>query len=427
MRVDVKLWRTETVAGVAAFSTVAYILILNPLLLNQLGLDVTTAFWATVLSVGLGTLAMGWFGNLPLVLATVPSLTTTLIATTAGSAGLPWQAALWAVVASGLCCLLLTATGWRYHLLAYFPPALQHSLVFATAGLLGALSLQQAGLANYAQQWLELKPSAVGAGLLVAGLLAIVLAQQWAYTRWVAPLLGLIVAAVGAHMLGLAPLVNHTTAPTLTAIPQALWAWLSWDLLSWSFCLAVFTFTIIDFFGGLGRYTGLMSLLPAQVLSLKNPRLKKALYIDSLGSIGSGLIGGGSLSIFTSSSAMGIMTGGRTGLTAIVAGLLILLCLAFSPLIAAVPREATAGVLLFMGYVLVKLAPQQRLNSFSLAVSIITALTSLFTFSLDLAIGVAFAGHALSAWWQANQRTQAWVLSLISVLIWSAIIANRLS
>jgi AGZA family xanthine/uracil permease-like MFS transporter len=187
-------------------------------------------------------------------------------------------------------------------------------------------------------------------------------------------------------------------------------------------------FFIIDFFAWVGKYVGLFEAMGEQGKEIEKKGLGNALYVDGIGNIIGGILGASSLAVFVS-SVVGIKAGGKTGWTAVFIAALMLLSLFTIPLLGAIPVEATAGILVYVGFLLVPFRDfnlkNKALNKFDITVSLIAALLSFVTYSLDKAILLVFLVYTLKIIFN-NPKKSDIVLIITTLLLLAAIITNEL-
>jgi AGZA family xanthine/uracil permease-like MFS transporter len=400
-RSDAPSLSTEVYAGFGTFFTLSYVLVLNPILLKQTGINISAAFFATVVSAGLATLVMGVWVRLPFAIAPAPSITTFFASYVCLTLGLAWQTALAAVILSGFLSMLMAFLTVRKRLIDSTPSGLKVGILFAIGGFLFANGLVQAKIIQFVGGVLTIRPGdtwRTGLPILLAGLgITVLFRQKW--MRFVgAPLAGILVAAIVAGFLGVRSKVEASLGREMFS---AMFAADFSALADWRLISSVFVFFIIDFFGGLGKFIGLFGAMEGGDFEVRqSEKMGRALYVDGAANILGGVLGASSLAVFIS-SAVGIKMGGRTGRPAIVCALLIFASLIAFPLVGAIPTEATAGTLIFIGVVLIPwrsiFAKSLDLNIFDYIIFSISAVISFATFGLDKALLVLFGFYAFRA------------------------------
>lgn len=240
-----------------------------------------------------------------------------------------------------------------------------------------------------------------------------------------APILGILAATIVAASFGIKSTIKaELSSDMFSAIGKVDFS----SLLDSRFLIAMLVFFIIDFFGGVGKYIGLFAALGSRSKEIEKKGMGKALYVDGIGNIIGGAFGASSLAVFVS-SAVGIHAGGRTGLTAIVSACLMLLSLFVIPLVGAIPVEATSGVLIYVGLLLIPYKEIQIKNAlqnrFDIIISVIAALVSFLTYGIDKAILLVFLVYTIQIVVKGAKKDDL-VLIVTTLLLLAAIIAQAL-
>ena len=381
----------EILAGVATYLSLAYIFVVNPAILSGAGMNTSAVFFATVVASSLSTLVMGFWARLPFALAPGLEMNGFFAIVVVGTLGFTWNEALGAVFWSGLLCILFTVLPARKAIIDAVPLGLKKAMAVSvgvfvmTIGLfLSGLVLFKDGRVSGVSFELTTKVVALIIGLAIALLLGI---RRLKFPGGM--LVAIIVATVFCKVNGMtvknpAELSSDLflAVGQLTLIPHNFLA----------FVPVVLVFFLLDFYGSIGKFIGLTAAtnLPQDG---NLPRIGKAMGVDAVGTVGGSLLGTSSIITYVE-SAVGIATGGRTGLVAIVCGLLMLCSLAFTPLIGLVPVEATAGILIYVGIILMRDTwEEEGMEKSDYAVAIAMGLISFLTFSLDKAMLFGFAAY----------------------------------
>ena len=420
--------RVEFFAGLSTYLTLSYIFFLNPVLLAKTGIDISAAFFATVMSAGISTLIMGLWAKLPFAVAPAPSLTTFFVSYVVLTLGIPWQGALAAVVLSGVLCVFMTFLSVRGKLIASIPLGLKVGVLFAVSGFLLANGLTQAKLMSFSNGFIDISSLSiqtfVSPNLLIlcTGLFVTYLFRS----RWIrfsgAPLVGIIAASFVAAYFGIKAVSPAEFSPKMFS---------SFGRLDFSLLcdprliLSVLVFFIIDFFGGVGKFIGLFTAL-GDTFEKEEEKMGRALYVDGIGNVIGGVFGASSLAVFVS-SAVGITSGGKTGLTSVFTALFIFASLAFIPLVGSIPVEATSGILVFVAFILLpipdivkKISPLHRGDIF---LSVCAAAISFFTYGIDKAILFVFLAYSLVKIKNGLRKSDA-IFIVTTVLLLAAVIAE---
>jgi AGZA family xanthine/uracil permease-like MFS transporter len=383
--------RTEVTAGVTTFLTMAYILFVNPAILGDAGLPRDAVFVATCLAAALGSVIMGLYANYPIGMAPGMGLNAYFAYTVVLGMGVPWTHALGAVFVSGCLFMLASVTGLRALIVAGIPASLRCGITAGIGLFLGLIALKGAGIvvANPATLVTAGDLHKAPALLAVAGFILIVALDHLRVKG--AILIGILAVTAasfifaGNHFNGLVA-SPPSIAPTFLKLDIA--GGLSGGILN-----VVMVFFLVELFDATGTLMGVASragLLTAGRL----PRLNRALIADSAAILAGALLGTSSTTAYIESAA-GVQAGGRTGLTAVVVGLLFVAALFFSPLAAVVPAYATAPALLFVACLMLRDVTGIDWDDSTESVpAALTALAMPFTYSIAEGIAFGFIGYA---------------------------------
>jgi AGZA family xanthine/uracil permease-like MFS transporter len=384
--------RTEMLAGLSTFLTMAYIVVVNPSIMAAAGIDQGAAFVATCLAAAIGSMLMGLIANFPIALAPGMGLNAYFAFAVVQGMGVPWQVALGAVFLSGLLFFAVSVLRVREWLVNGIPLSLKFGIAAGIGFFLGLIGLRGMGLV------VDHPATLVGLGslhvtstllaclgfLLIAGLAA----------RGVpgAIVLGILATALAGIPFGL------TTFQGIASMPPSLApTFLQLDIagaIGLGITGIIFTFFIVDLLDNTGTLIGTVHRAGLMRKDGTVPNLGRALVADSTGAM-MGAALGTSTTVSYIESAAGIQAGGRTGLTAVTVGVLFLLALFLAPLATSIPGFATAPALVFVACLMAK--SLQELNwedATDYMPAIITALAMPFTFSIATGIGLGFIAHA---------------------------------
>jgi adenine/guanine/hypoxanthine permease len=340
--------RTEVFAGITTFLTMAYIVVVNPVILGAAGLPIAGVAVATCLAAGFGCILMGLLSNYPLAMAPGMGLNAYFTYTVVKGMGMPWQTALGCVFISGVCFLLLTVAGVRRLIIR----ALPRSLFAAVGGGIGLfiafIGFKDAGIIVPNQG------TTVGLGKLTDPSTALavlglsVMAALQARRVKAAMLIGILLTAVLAWMLGL----SHT-APASYSLADLGGTAFKLDIpaalhLQGGILEIVFVFLFVDMFDNIGTLVAVTRRAGFVAPDGSVPRMNRILLSDSIAMLFGAFAGTSPVTSYIE-SASGVAVGGRTGLTAVVAGILFLITLFFAPLVQAIPAMATAPALILVG------------------------------------------------------------------------------
>ncbi len=384
--------RTEVIAGVTTFLTMAYIAFVNPSILSEAGMDFGAVFVATCVAAAIGTLIMGLYANYPIALAPGMGLNAFFTYGVVLGMGYTWQVALGAVFLSGILFVILSILPVREWIINAIPKGLKMAISAGIGLFLGIIALKNAGIV------VDHPATLVTIGDLTAwpALLALLgFALMVALDNLRVPgavIIGILAVTAIGVALGVSPfqgIVDVPPDPSPTFLQLDLAGAFQIALLS-----VVFTFLFVDLFDTAGTLVGVAhraGLLDAQG---RLPRLRQALMADSSATVVGAALGTSTTTSYIE-SASGIKAGGRTGLTAVVVAILFLLTLFFAPLAGTVPAYATAPALLFVACLMARgLAEIDWEDATEYAPAVLTALSMPLTFSIAHGIGLGFIAYA---------------------------------
>ncbi|MCW3480960.1 NCS2 family permease [Neisseriaceae bacterium JH1-16] len=384
--------RTELIAGLTTFLTMAYIIFVNPTILSTTGMDKGAVFVATCLAAATGSIIMAFVANWPIGMAPGMGLNAFFAFTVVAAMGYSWQQALGAVFISGTVFIILTATGIRSWLISGVPKSLRCAIGAGIGLFLAIIALGNAGIvvANPATK--------VGLGNLHAAptLLAIfgffVIAVLDALRVRGAILIGIIAVTVLSMLLGLNQFNGVFSAP-----PSLAPTFLQLDIagaLHGGFLQVILVFVLVEVFDatgtlmGVARRAGLME-------GERYKGLGRALFADSTAIFLGSLIGTSSTTAYIE-SASGVQAGGRTGLTALTIGVLFLAALFLAPLAGSVPAYATAPALLYVaGLMLHELIDVEWGDITEATPAALAVLAMPFTYSIANGLSFGFIAYAV--------------------------------
>lgn len=376
--------KTEFLAGLTTFMTMAYILFLNPSMLSQIGMDFNGVFVATAISAGLATIFMGLYARYPFALAPGIGLTAYFAFTVVGTYGFSWQEALFIVLLEGLIFILFSFFKVREKLFDSIPKSLKDAISVGVGFFIALIGFNNSGIITGEKGTLLAIGDVTQTSTLLAMLGILIIAILVAKKIPGAILLGIIIITIIGIPLGV------TTIPENFSFIQmpsgldnvALKIKVPDNLLSTSFIIALFTFLFVDMFDTVGTLAGLAS--KTNMLDEKGslPRAGKALMSDAVGTSIGALLGTSTVTTFVESSA-GVAAGGRTGLTSVFTGFLFLLSLIFSPLFLLVPNAATAPALIIVGIFMASAVKNIDWDDFSVSIpAFITIAAMPYTYSI---------------------------------------------
>lgn len=390
--------KIEVMAGMTTFVTMAYIIFVNPAMLSDAGMPREAAFAATVWGAAITTLFMGLWAKMPIALAPGMGINAFFAYTVVLGMGLPWQTALGAVFISGVVFLLLSLTKLREKIIHAVPLNLKLSITVGIGLFIAFIGFKNAGIivsdpVTFVTMGNVKNPAVL---LSLLGLL-IIAALEARHVRG-SILLGILVTSVLGMIAGIGP-VPHSMGDVLSLnTPSFMPTFLQLDImaaLKYGLFTVLFTMTMVDLFDSMGTIIGLSRKAGLMKEDGSIEGLNRALVADSCGTILSGLLGTPAVTSYVESST-GIAQGGRTGLTAVVAGLLFLVSLVFAPLIGIVQSYATAPALIVVGTLMIQEARNINFSEMADALpAFLTIITMPLTGSIATGFGMGFISYVL--------------------------------
>ena len=338
--------KTEIMAGITTFMTMAYILVVNPMILADAGMDKGAVFVATALSAVIATFVMGLLANYPIALAPGMGLNAFFAYTIVIEFGYTWQFALCAVFIEGLLFILLTVTNLREKIVDCIPANLNHAVTAGVGLFIAYVGLSNANIVvdgSLGDMHNSLVLLTLG-GLLLTSILV-------AKNKKGALLISMLLVSVAGMILGLVDLPSAIASfniPSIEPVFLKAFAVPTSKIFSLDMLIIVITLLFVDLFNTVGCLVGVAAKGDLLDENGKMPRVKDAMMADAIGTTVGALLGTSTVTSFVESAA-GIGEGGKTGLTAITTAVLFLLSLFFAPLFTAIPTQATAPVLIVVG------------------------------------------------------------------------------
>jgi AGZA family xanthine/uracil permease-like MFS transporter len=386
--------RTEVIAGITTFLTMAYIIFVNPQILSTTGMDHGAVFVATCLAAALGTFIMAFLPRWPIGMAPGMGLNAFFAFTVVGAMGFTWQQALGAVFISGVIFLILTLTGVRKWIIGGIPHSMRSAIAAGIGMFLGLIALTSSGVVVASPATFVTLGDLSQTGPLLAILGFFIIAALDALKVRGAILIGILVITVLAMLLGVTQF-NGIVSPPPSIAPT----FLQLDILGalhTGLVHVILVFVLVEVFDATGTLIGVAKRagLLAEGPEHDNSRLGRALLADSSAIVAGSLLGTSSTTAYVE-SASGVQAGGRTGLTALVIGLLFLAALFFAPLAGSVPAIATAPALLYVATLMMRELLDVVWDDVTEAVpAAITTLMMPFTYSIANGLAFGFISYA---------------------------------
>lgn len=403
--------KTEVIAGITTFMTMAYILAVNPSILSAAGMDSNAILMATALAAFIGTLAMAFLANYPFALAPGLGLNAYFAYTVCGAMGYSWQIALLAVFVEGLIFIVLSVTNVREAIFNAIPIQLKKGISVGIGLFVAFIGLQNAGIVVNSDATLvtvinfreNFNTAGISALLAVIGtfLIAILYIKGvkgsiliGIFATWI---LGIICQLTGLYSVtpdaDFYSLLPSWSSFNLGAIGTTFGQCFKADFGSikiLDFIVIILAFLFVDVFDTLGTLIGCANKAGMLDKEGKLPRIKQALLADAIATSAGAVLGTSTTTTFVESSS-GVAEGGRTGLTSVVTGLLFLLAIFFAPIFTAIPGFATAPALLFIGFLMIMDITQIDFKDLTEAIPAYLCLLTmplLYSISEGIAVGV---------------------------------------
>ena len=338
--------RTEVMAGITTFLTMAYILAVNPSILGETGMDKGALFTTTVLMSALPTIFMGLYAKQPLALAPGMGLNAFFAYTICMVMGYSWQFALTAVFLEGLVFLLLTITNLREKIVDVIPAALKNAISAGIGLYIAFIGLKSAGIiVNNNATLVALGDLTSGSALL--GAIGIILTSILLVRNVKGALLfGILLTTLIGIPMGVTNIDGVFSIPPSI---EPIFMQFEWEnILTKDMAIIVFTLLFVDLFDCIGTVIGVTTRANMVGEDGKIPGLKEIFMVDSISTAAGAVMGTSTVAVYVESAA-GVNEGGRSGMTATVTGVCFLLALFFAPLFLAIPAAATTPVLVLVG------------------------------------------------------------------------------
>ncbi|WP_343527827.1 NCS2 family permease [Sphingomonas sp.] len=412
--------RTEVLAGTTTFLTMAYIVLVNPAILGQAGMPVAAVAAATCFAAAFASILMGTVANVPLALAPGMGLNAYFSFTVVQQMGIAWPVALGCVLISGFCFLLLTLTGVRQLIVSVIPPHLFAAVAGGIGLFIGFIGLRNAGIvvANPATL-VALGPlTQPGAALALLGLVLIGVLSIWNVRG--AMLIGIVITTAIAWMMGQVTMKAEPYSLTMLTetafrvdLPGVFGAGGKHGL---GLFEILFVFLFVDLFDNIGTLVAVTKRAGLIDANGRIPRLNRILLADAVATMVGAVAGTSTVTSYVESAA-GVQAGGRTGLTAIVTGLLFLLTMFVAPYAQLVPLAATAPALIVVGgLMLLPLVEVKWDDPLSAIPAFLTVALIPLTFSIANGLAFGITAHAILKATRGQATRADWFLFVLAAL-----------
>ena len=380
-KTDVK---TEVLAGITTFLTMAYILAVNPGILSDTGMDFSKVFAATAIASAIATLVMALLANLPFALAPGMGLNAFMAYTVVLGMGHSWQFALTAVFVEGIIFMILTAVNIREAIVNSIPANLKRAIGVGIGLFIAFIGMQNAGIIIGGPTLVGLNPGwfTGSAGVAMIGL--IITGILLAFKVKGALLIGILATTIIGIPFGITKYAGGSYLPPAPYFFPFEFS----NTLSIDFVVIVFTFLFVDMFDTVGTLIGCATKADMIQEDGSIPNCKEALFADAVGTTVGAVLGTSTVTTFVESSS-GVVEGGRTGLTALTVAILFALSLFFAPLFASIPSAATSPALIIVGVMM--MTPVKDIEWDDMTEAIPSFLTIIFmVVAYSIADGIMF-------------------------------------
>ncbi|AEE58988.1 inner membrane protein YicO [Escherichia coli UMNK88] len=385
--------RTELIAGMTTFLTMVYIVFVNPQILGAAQMDPKVVFVTTCLIASIGSIAMGIFANLPVALAPAMGLNAFFAFVVVGAMGISWQTGMGAIFWGAVGLFLLTLFRIRYWMISNIPLSLRIGITSGIGLFIALMGLKNTGVIVANKDTLVMIGDLSSHGVLLGILGFFIITVLSSRHFHAAVLVSIVVTSCcglffgDVHFSGV-----YSIPPDISGVIGEV------DLsgaLTLELAGIIFSFMLINLFDSSGTLIGVTDKAGLIDGNGKFPNMNKALYVDSVSSVAGAFIGTSSVTAYIESTS-GVAVGGRTGLTAVVVGVMFLLVMFFSPLVAIVPPYATAGALIFVGVLMTSSLARVNWDDFTESVpAFITTVMMPFTFSITEGIALGFMSYCI--------------------------------
>jgi len=408
--------RTEILAGITTFMTMAYILAVNPSILSATGMDKNALFTATALASVIATLVMALVAKLPFALAPGMGLNAFFAFTVVLGMGHSWQFALTAVFLEGIIFIILTAFNIRELIVNAIPMAMKHAVSAGIGLFIAFIGLQNAGVI--------VNNDAVLVGLGDMGSAPVILALSGLVLTGVllalkvkgALLIGIFVVTVVGIPFSVTPLPESRLVSLPPSIAPIFMQFEFKEIFTLDMLIVLFTFLFVDMFDTVGTLVGVSDKAGMLDKQGRVPRVKQALFADAIGTTAGAMLGTSTVTTYVESAA-GVAEGGKTGLTSLSVAGMFVIALFFAPVFTMVPGAATAPALILVGFFM--MSPILKINFDDYTESIPAFLTILMmplTYSIAEGIVFGMLAYVLLKLLTGKQKDLTVVMIILAVL-----------
>jgi AGZA family xanthine/uracil permease-like MFS transporter len=344
--------KIEVLAGITTFMTIAYILVVNPNILGEAGMDKGAVFTATAIASAIGCFVMGLLANYPIILAPSMGINAFFTYTIVLGMGYTWQFALCAMFIEGIIFVLLTVTNVREKIIECMPEVLKHAITAGIGLFITFIGLVNAGIIKQGGAIISLGD--IKSPVVVLSIVGLIIAATLLIRNVNgAFLISIIITSAIGMLFAIVPMPNGVIdlPPSIQPVFMKVFEVTKADIFSLDMVIIVVTLLFVNMFDSIGFLLGIAQRANLLDEEGKMPNVKKALLAESISTTTASLLGTSTLATTVESGA-GIAAGGRTGLTACVTGILFFISLFFAPLFVSIPAQATAPILILVGFMM---------------------------------------------------------------------------
>lgn len=416
-------FQTEIVAGLSTFLSLSYIFVVNPSILSEGGMNKSAVLFATVIVSFLATFFMGLWAKKPFALAPGLEMNSYVVYYVILTLGFSWQSGLGIVFWSGVLFMILTLTKVREKIIQAIPDKLKIGLSASVGVFLILIALKISGLIVYDGISIQhfSTPFAKPFYIFLIGLALVLLLNKFKLKTSI--LISIIGAAIFAHIIGL----DISSREKIVISGDMFVAFFQLDLssiLEPKLLSALIILFVIDFYGSVAKFLAFTRGTTMVDDKGNMPNMREALSVDGVATLAAASFGTTSVTTYVESAA-GISVGGRSGLTAIVCAILMLLFIPLSPIVNLVPVEATAGALFLIGLKMFpKLSEIKNWNIIELVSVLVMVIITFLSFSLDKAMAVGFIFYILGLLFTGKRKDINLYLVISTLLITFSIILS---
>lgn len=415
--------RTEIIAGITTFMTMAYIIFVNPAMISQTGMDFGSAMMATCISASIATIMMGLYANYPIALAPGMGENAFFTYTVCLTMGISWQVALGCVFIEGILFILLTLTKIRQAIMDAIPASIRYGTACGIGMLIAFVGLIDAGIVVKHPATLVTLGDIINPPAMLAIFGLIVTSVLLAKNIKGAMLWGILITAAVGMVFGMVRYHGFVSIPPSmmpTFLKMDVWGAIKLGLLT-----VVFIFLFMDIFDTVGTLAG-VGELGGFMKDGKLPRAGQAMLTDAVGTCVGAACGTPTVTSYIE-SASGIAAGGRSGLTSVVTGIMFILALFFSPLIKMIGggyqndgmllHPVTAPALIIVGSMMLHSVTKIKWQDYSESIpAFLVILTMPLTFSIATGIAIGFISYAAIKLFTGRGRDVSWLVYLLALL-----------